>query len=502
MKKTGIELMDRGLIHGDRTAITDESGAHTYSDLLHASSSIAALLLDGRDDLGEARVCFIIDPGFMYVAAKWAVWRAGGISVPLCVFHPAAELEYVIKDCRAEIVLSDPVHVQKLEKIVCQLDITLITTDVFDKSLILSDALPVVSENRRAMILYTSGTTKRPKGVVSTHANIRAQITSLVDAWEWTEDDHIPNFLPLHHLHGILNLLLCPMWSGAKCEMIGKFDEADVWNRVVQNSFTLFMAVPTIYYRMTEYWKKQEKDRRDAMSRACSRLRLMVSGSAALPVETLEQWQEISGHVLLERYGMTETGMLLSNPLTGKRVPGYVGFPLPGVTVALFDENNDRVEGYNREGEIRVRGDNVFLEYWEREKDTKEAFCTGWFKTGDIAIRNDNGYRILGRDSVDIIKYGGYKLSALEIEEQLLYHPAVKQCAVVGIPDIEWGERPVVAIVAETGQEPALDHIRNWASSRLAKYKLPHKIIVVEELPRNVMGKVVKSEVKKLFEQD
>jgi malonyl-CoA/methylmalonyl-CoA synthetase len=234
------------------------------------------------------------------------------------------------------------------------------------------------------------------------------------------------------------------------------------------------------------------------MTSAAKKLRLMVSGSAALPAGTLEEWRRISGHTLLERYGMTEIGMALSNPLNGERRPGSVGLPLPGVEVRLVDDNNHVVaEGVP--GEIQVRGKNVFREYWRRPQATREAFAEDWFKTGDVAICENNAYRILGRNSVDIIKTGGYKVSALEIEETLRAHEAIAQCAVVGVADEEWGERVCAAVILEAEKSLDLETLRHWARQHLAVYKVPSRLLLVDELPANAMGKVTKKEVARLF---
>jgi malonyl-CoA/methylmalonyl-CoA synthetase len=224
----------------------------------------------------------------------------------------------------------------------------------------------------------------------------------------------------------------------------------------------------------------------------------MVSGSAALPVRTLERWREISGHTLLERYGMTEIGMALSNALHGERRPGSVGAPLPGVTVRLVDEQGVVVAA-GEPGEIEVRGPAVFLEYWRRPEATRDAFRAGWFRTGDMAALEGGMYRILGRTSVDIIKTGGFKVSALEIEEVLRTHPAIAECAVVAAEDAEWGERVCVAVELQPGAELTLDALQDWARERLAPYKVPRSLACVPALPRNAMGKVVKRDVALLF---
>jgi malonyl-CoA/methylmalonyl-CoA synthetase len=258
------------------------------------------------------------------------------------------------------------------------------------------------------------------------------------------------------------------------------------------------MAVPTIYVKLIAAWEAASPERRKALSQACAHLRLMVSGSAALPVNTLERWQQISGHTLLERYGMTEIGMALSNPLHGSRVPGSVGSPLAGVSVRLVDERGAAVAP-GTPGEIEVRGPGVFQEYWGKPDATREAFRQGWFRTGDTAVIENGVYRILGRSSIDIIKSGGHKISALEIEEVLRQHPAIAECAVVGVADPEWGERVAAAVVLHPGHALDLDGLRSWAKERLAVHKVPSRLLLLASLPRNAMGKVTKPVLAKLL---
>ena len=225
----------------------------------------------------------------------------------------------------------------------------------------------------------------------------------------------------------------------------------------------------------------------------------MISGSAALPVSVMERWKEISGHTLLERYGMTEIGMAISNPYRGERLAGYVGKALPGVEVRLASEKDEVIE--NEAGEIQIKGLNVFSKYWQRIEETKKSFTQdGWFKTGDIAILEHGYYKILGRNSTDIIKSGGYKISALEIEEVLRIHPDIDDCAVIGVEDEEWGELVVAALVTKNDLD--ISHLNNWIKDKIASYKTPRKYIILPELPRNAMGKVTKNEIKKLFNQN
>ena len=349
------------------------------------------------------------------------------------------------------------------------------------------------------MILYTSGTTNLPKGVVSTHGNLEAQIAMLVDAWEWSADDRILCILPLHHVHGIVNVIGCALWCGASVVFQPKFDPQSVFRSFREDGLTLFMAVPTIYYKLIAYFDQLSPEEQESLTSSMQAFRLMVSGSAALPVSVMERWQVLSGHRLLERYGMTEMGMAISNPYHGERRPGHIGQALPGVTVRLVDENNLVVPDGDA-GEIQVKGANVFHEYWKKPNATRETFTEdGWFKTGDIAILDDGYYRILGRSSVDIIKSGGYKISALEIEEVLRTHPQIRDCAVVGIPDDEWGELVVAALIPAGAEVLDTDLLDPWIRERLPAYRIPRRYLVVEDLPRNAMGKVTKKEVRKLF---
>ena len=488
-------IVARAVAHADRTALVTESRTLTYTELLDASARVAAALLAGRADLDGARVAFLVPPGWEYAAVQWGVWRAGGIAVPLAVSHPEAELEYVVQDADAETVIAHADFAEVLGRVAERNGRRFLTAD--DALSAEPSALPDVAEDRPAMIVYTSGTTGKPKGVVTTHANLRAQVTALVEAWGWSADDRTLLVLPLHHVHGIVNVLSCALWSGAVCEILPRFDADETWRVIESGRLTLFMAVPTVYRRLIVAFEDADEERRARMVEGCRRMRLMVSGSAALPVQMLERWREISGHTLLERYGMTEIGMALSNPLHGERRPGSVGVPLPAVEARVVDDDARPVEP-GTPGDLEIRGPAVFAEYWRRPDATADAFRDGWFRTGDVAVVEDGYHRLLGRRSVDIIKTGGFKVSALEIEEVLREHPAIAECAVVGIEDEEWGERVCLAVEA-AGPLPPLAELQAWARQRLAPYKLPRDLRCVDVLPRNAMGKVVKPQVAKLF---
>jgi malonyl-CoA/methylmalonyl-CoA synthetase len=337
--------------------------------------------------------------------------------------------------------------------------------------------------------------------VVLTHGNLAAHVECLSEAWEWRQDDRALHVLPLNHTHGVINILACALWNGAVCEFAGGFDAARVWQRLASGDITVFMAVPTIYSRLIAAWREAPPDVRAAWSRGAAGLRLFVSGSAALPVPVLEEWRAITGHTLLERYGMTEIGMALANSLHGARRPGFVGAPLPGVEVRVVSEAGEGVAG-GTPGELLVRGPGVFREYWGRPDATAAAFAAdGWFRTGDVAACEDGAFRILGRLSVDIIKSGGEKVSALEVEAVLRDHPDIADCAVIGVPDPEWGEC-VGAVVAPRGPGTiTLPGLRDWARARLSGPKLPRRLVTVPVLPRNAMGKVVKPQLIQLFEE-
>jgi len=496
-----VPLIAHAERHNGRTALVDSQGAFTYNDLLDASSRVATALLAGREDLQEERVAFLLTPGFRWVATQWGIWRAGGIAVPLPLNSPRPELEYFIGDTGASTLVFDTLAAPLVSPIATAGDIHALSYDQLSvrQPAELEGITPDITSQRRAMILYTSGTTSRPKGVVTTHANITAQVMSLVEAWEWSASDRIVLCLPLHHVHGIINVVCCALWLGATCQMLPRFDANDTWDLIASGNLTLFMAVPTIYAKLISAWETGSPERRARLSQSCLKLRLMVSGSAALPVSTLQRWKEISGHTLLERYGMTEIGMALSNPLQGERVPGTVGTPLPSVVVQLVGDNGKPVAP-GTPGEIEVRGPSVFAEYWGKPDATRDAFRDGWFRTGDTAVVENGVYRILGRTNIDILKTGGHKVSALEIEEALRKHPAVAECAVVGVPDPEWGERVAAALVLNDGDALDLPSLRTWAKELLAAYKLPSRLLRLDALPRTAMGKVIKPAVVALFQ--
>ncbi len=491
-----IQLIHRAVAHGGRAALVSEGRSYSYNELLDGSERVASGLLGQKHDLKEARIAFLVPSSFEYTLVQWGIWRAGGIAVPLCVLHPLSSLKYVLEDTQASVLVVHPDYEEFLRPLKSEIDLTFIKLE--DLVLVSQVSLPDIDLGRRAMILYTSGTTSKPKGVVTTHKIIEAQITTLAEVWEWQKGDYILNVLPLHHVHGIINIMSCALWVGACCEFLPKFDAAQVWNIFKLGQVNLFMAVPTIYHKLIAFWDTASTTEKNELSHAVAKFRLMVSGSAALPVSVLEKWKNISGHILLERYGMTEIGMGLSNSYRGERRPGHVGLPLPAVELLLVDKDLKPVPN-GTAGEILVRGPSVFKEYWQKPEATKQAFTKdGWFITGDTAILNDGMYKILGRNSVDIIKSGGYKISALQIEDALRKHRDINDCAVVGIPDEEWGEIIAAGIISPK-KELDFDMIAGWLREHLPLYQIPRRFLLLDKLPRNVLGKVTKNALKKLF---
>lgn len=483
-----IQIFQKSLPYADKTAIISEGQAYSFAELHQASANFAQLLLDESADLAEGRVAFMVNPGFDYVRVQWGIWQAGGIVVPLCLSYPLPSLRYTIENSGASVIVVSPEFEGMLSDLANELNCRFI---VLGKNEIAkhSKKLPEVNDARGAMILYTSGTTNLPKGVVSTHANLNAQISSLTEAWNWTSSDATVCVLPLHHVHGVVNVVSCALWAGASCAFMPNFSEKEIFGLIENQKINVFMAVPTIYFKLITYWEGLANNQQQELTNALAKLRLMISGSAALPVSVMERWKTISTHLLLERYGMTEIGMALSNPYDGPRVAGHVGYPLPGVSARLSEE-----------GEIQIKGKTVFKEYWNKPESTAESFTEdGWFKTGDIAAIDEiGGYRILGRNSVDIIKSGGYKISALEIEEVLRQYPGIADCSVVGLPNDEWGELVAAAIVikAEVDQKA----LNTWMREQMPAYKTPRKYTVLPELPRNAMGKVTKKDVVNLIQ--
>ncbi|KAK2077834.1 hypothetical protein QBZ16_004682 [Prototheca wickerhamii] len=419
------------------------------------------------------------DPGRDYVSATWAAWLGRGIAVPLCLSHPDSEVEYVLKDSGASAIIASPGHRERMASLARGVGAELLLasepSSVPPEPRDAEAALEAAADATDALIIYTSGTTGRPKGVVHTHEGLHAHTRSLCEAWGWRETDRILHTLPLHHIHGLGCGLLCALEAGATVEFMPRFSPTAVWDRLTADAdeaITLFMGVPTMYSMLINTYNAMGAER-EAARRAARSLRLWVSGSAACPPTVHAAWKDIAGQIPLERYGMTETGIVLSNPLHGDRRAGTVGQALPGLDI--------RLDG-GSEGDIRVKGQQIFRCYWGRPEATAEAFdADGYFMTGDQA---------------ELVGEPPY-ISALDIEAKLLRHPGLKECAVVGLPDETYGEI-IGAVIAlrEGAAPPTLQELRAWARDVLPPYQLPSELQVVEALPRNAMGKVNKKELR------
>ncbi len=349
--------------------------------------------------------------------------------------------------------------------------------------------LDLSSNDDTAVIIYTSGTTGRPKGAEITHGNLASNLQALHAAWGWQPDDVLLHVLPIFHVHGLFVALHGALDAGATTLLMREFDPLKTLQSLVERRCTVFMAVPTIHQRLLHV--------PDARSYDLSHLRLITSGSDRLPDEVFTGFQDTFGHTLLERYGMTETGMNCSNPLHGERRIGSVGLPLPGVEVRIVRAKSGEALADGEIGEVQVRGPNVFKGYWRQPEKTAASFSAdGWFHTGDLGFREKDGYVSLCGRSKDLIISGGLNIYPPEVERVLVEHPAVAACAVIGCPDQEWGERVTAVVVFHRSEAVSGSDLIAFCRERLAAYKSPKSVIFVNDLPRNAMGKVQKAKLR------
>jgi malonyl-CoA/methylmalonyl-CoA synthetase len=480
----------------DRPALTDDHRACSWSALWDGALRAREATCAGAVSLAGRRVGILLSPGVAWVEAFLGVALGGGVAVPLSPLHPPAELAWFADDAGADTLIVGEEHDARAEAM--RLGRRVIRpADLLEAPPVEPPAIAEIAPTDTALLLYTSGTTGKPKGAMLTHDNLAVQAGLLRDAWGMAPDDTLLHALPLHHLHGLGISLLTLLLAGGHARLLPRFDARRVWDEL--GAATVWMAVPTMYQKLFEAFDAADPPTRARWAENAGRLRLATSGSAALPVTLAARWREITGAIPLERFGMTEIGVGMSNPLdpAGRR-PGWVGPPLPTVDHRIVDDAGaDHPTG---PGELLVRGPSIFAGYFRREEATRAAFTDGWFRTGDVAERSPDGHiRLLGRTSVDILKSGGYKLSALEIEEALRESPAVAEVAVVGVPDEAWGDRVVAVVVPRPGCEAACasEPLRAWAKERIAPYKVPREVIVVGALPRNAVGKVVKPDLVK-----
>ena len=470
----------------------------TYSDLLSRTARTAAWLERQGVVTGD-RVAVCLPKSSTGLQLHLAACGMGAVSMPLNPSYSSAELEYLLHDSEAKLLVGpdDPSWDETAAKLshavpaqVMRIDPANFVADLPETGMDLADKR--FPGDQTALILYTSGTTGRPKGACMTHASLTANMNMLGEAWGWRNDDVLLHVLPLFHVHGLLVALHGALHAGAACIMHSKFDASPTLDELREGECTVFMGVPTIYRRLLAATGAQECDLRH--------MRLMTSGSDRLPVDAFEAIADRFGVRVVERYGMTETGIMTSNPLDGERIPGQVGVPLPGVEMRVVDPSTGSSLPPGEVGEFQTRGEHVFGGYWRDSEKTKRSFASGgWFRTGDLGIRDSSGrYEIKGRSS-DLIISGGFNVYPSEVERAMVEHPRVAQCAVVGLQDPEWGEAVTAFVVTDGGHatEPLLlQHCRQ----RLAGYKTPKRVEFVDRLPRNAMGKVQKAQLRAAFE--
>nr|WP_206322724.1 acyl-CoA synthetase [Streptomyces sp. HNM0575] len=449
----------------------------TYAELADVAGALAAELPPGR------RVAVWATPTMETCVAVVAALFAGAPVVPLNPKTGERELAHIVGDSEPALVLAG--HDVELPGALDALPRTGIDTAPPPATV----PLPADADDEApAVIVYTSGTTGSPKGAVLPRRALTATLDALQDAWQWTEDDVLVHGLPLFHVHGLILGILGPLRRGGTVRHLGRFSTDGV-RRALEGDGTMLFGVPTMYHRIAE-----EVGEDGQLAKALSGARLLVSGSAALPVHDHERIAAATGQRIVERYGMTETLMNTSVRADGERRPGAVGLPLEGVELRLVDDDGRTVEAWDGEtvGEIQVRGRNLFTEYLNRPDATAEAFDGGWFRTGDVAARDSDGYvRIVGRKATDIIKSGGYKIGAGEIENALLEHPDVAEAAVTGESDDDLGER-IVAWVVPGARTPGEQELADHVAGQLSPHKRPRVVRFRESLPRNDMGKLMK----------
>lgn len=490
-----------------KTAVIDDRGELSFLELDELSEAWAGQL-KGRVVSGS-RVGVLMTPGCNWVAAFWAVLRAGCCVVPLSPAYPPAELVVLASRAQVRVVLcEDEATASALGAATAAEAVTLAPNlsslvlrverePQHDAASFATPRLPPLraqepgpagAEAQHALLLFTSGTTGRPKLVPLSCAQVYTGVAVLAEHWGMSAGDVLLHTLPLHHLHGICVALLQALLSGATTRFC-EFEPERVLHECPQSS--VLMAVPTHYYRLLRYVESLAAAGRQQASEALSSLRLLTSGSAKLSEPVGRAVQELAGQYPLERYGMTELGIVLSNPLHGARWPGCCGAPLPEVRARIVAEDGADA-AVDQPGELWIAAPSMFDGY-DGEPHPRADFDGDFFKTGDTACwTNDGTVRILGRTSVDIIKSGGYKLSALEMEELLRGHSAVEDVAVVGVPDAEWQQIAVAVVVPKAGRTGEAAELRAWCKQRTASYKVPREFVFRSHLPRNAMGKVNK----------
>lgn len=482
----------------------------TYQELDRLVQKTAGYLRNLELQPGD-RVALQLSKSLEFILLHLATIQLGAISLPLNLAYPPDELKYFLDDSAAklffametsrgktesilpelpdlhECVFLDPSKPEKFELLISSYQ----SMGAFDTSRDEhAGLLDHWETDNTAVIIYTSGTTGRPKGAQITHANLESNLQALYAAWGWQETDVLLHVLPIFHVHGLFVALHGALHAGATTLLMREFNPLRTLELLSSGKCTVFMAVPTIHKRLL--------DVPDAHLFNLSRVRLITSGSDRLPDESFVGFQKTFGYTLLERYGMTETGMNCSNPLNGERRIGSVGLPLPGVEMRIVHSESGEGLADGEIGDVQLRGPNVFKGYWRQPEKTVESFTMdGWFKTGDLGFREADGYITLCGRSKDLIISGGLNIYPPEVERVLAEHPSVASCAVVGCLDPEWGERVTAVVVLHQPDSVTGEELIRFCRERLAPYKTPKSIVFRSDLPRNAMGKVQKAELRK-----
>jgi malonyl-CoA/methylmalonyl-CoA synthetase len=478
---TLCHLFDLSLLcRAEQPALEFQGQTFTFRDIDERSNRLANLLLAKGLKTGD-RICVYLVNSVHMIDIYLACVKTGIIFVPINILYRDREITHILHDAAPAALVTDA-------EIHCDVPVW--------KPAELTAAVDLMSHSRPAVtldgdtpagIIYTSGTTGTSKGAVLTHNNFAANAVNLLACWRITSEDRFLLALPLFHVHGLGNGLHCWLISGCRMRLEERFEHQSALHVFLAFRPTLFFGVPTVYVRMLDFPAETAKE-------IGSFVRLFVSGSAPLPAQVLEDFRALYSHTILERYGMSETLMNLSNPYEGERRPGTVGFPLPGVSAKLLNAELQPVsEGET--GEVYLRGPNIFAGYWRREEATRDAFVDGWFKTGDLATRSADGYYTLSGRRSDLIISGGFNIYPREIEEFLQEQPGIAEAAVVAQADRVRGEVPVAYIVVAG----AIDFValETTCRAKLASFKIPREFIVLETLPRNAMGKIVKHQLPK-----
>ena len=476
----------------DTVAVETDNGlAYSWRDLERGTAMIANYLQSLGIEEG-ARIAVQVEKSVEAMMLYLATLRAGYVFLPLNTAYQKAEIEYFVGNAEPAVVVCTPANFGWVSKIAFQAGTHHVLTLGDDRSGSLLQRAALQSDQQQpvergdddlAAILYTSGTTGRSKGAMLTHGNLRSNAEVLKTYWGWREGDVLIHALPIFHVHGLFVAIHGALLNGSKMIWFGKFDPKKVIERMPDA--TVFMGVPTLYTRLLAESRLNKVVARN--------MRLFISGSAPLLLETFNEWRERTGHTILERYGMSETIMLTSNPYEGERRGGTVGFPLPGVQLRVRDDQgNEPAAG--EIGGIQVKGPNVFKGYWRMPEKTREEFTAdGFFRTGDVGKVDARGYvTIVGR-SKDLIISGGYNVYPAEIEGYINEMAGVAESAVVGVPHPDFGEVGVAIVIAKPGAELEPEALIGTLKDQLANFKIPKKCFVVNELPRNTMGKVQKN---------